>query len=220
MSTITLSSVNSAAVRTLAQVLWNALDSRTIRTVPPAPGWPFSPDSLDFSSLGGCSIAVDGITGNVTLSFASGSPVIAGVLDLALLEAQLSSSPNYLDYESPSDQGPASSVSLTSPSFTRQKSGVVFLTAEFDGTQSSQQVVTVSLYRDYGLAGQVNLAIWHVSPGGIGAFNWSGHIHDVDILPDLLPHTYTFIAAGSGGSNLSLSAGSGELIMFELGGPG
>ena len=215
---IILAGTTAQSVATLANVLFAAFDSTTIQTNN-GPPWPFSPDSLDFSQVGDIAISVAAPTAKVTFSFKSGSPTLSGTLDLAKLEALLSSAPNVLDYESPSDQGPSATVMLTTPGFTRQKSGVVFLTAEFDGTQSAQAIVSVALYRDYGLPGQVDLAVWHVAPGGLVAFNWSGHIHDTDTLPDNSPHTYTFIATGSA-SNLSLAKGAGEIIVFELGGPG
>lgn len=110
-------------------------------------------------------------------------------------------------------------ITVTTPSFTRQKSGEVFITAEWDGTQSAQGIVSVALYRDFGLPGQVDLKTWHTAPGGLAPYNWSGHIHDTDVLPDLLPHTYTWIATGAA-SNLTLPAGTGSTVVFELGGPG
>jgi hypothetical protein len=80
--------------------------------------------------------------------------------------------------------------------------------------------VTAALYRDYGLPGQVALNTWAFPPGGVGSYNWSGHIHDTDVLPDMAAHTYTVIATGSGGSNLTASAHQMNIIVFELGGPG
>lgn len=205
------------AVTALAQVLWAALDAPTLQSGKP---WPY--DSRDFSALSNLTISVHGTTGLVTFAFTGPeSPVVRGTLDLAKLEALLSSAPNYLDYDSPSAMGPASSVELTSPAFTAQKSGVVYITAEFDGTQSAQDVVSAQLYRDYGLPGQVTLKGWNVTPGGgVGTNYWSGHIHDIDDLPDQLPHTYTVIATGAGGSQLSVAQGAITLMVFELGGPG
>lgn len=221
MGTITLSASTTPAVRALAQVLWNAMDATTIRTGSPGGSWPFEPDSLDFSGLGKCTIAIDGDAGSVTFSFAQPqSPTFRGTLDLTLLEEQLTTAPNYLDYDSPSDLGPSSALSLTSPGFTKEKSGIVYLTAEFNGTQSAQAIVSAALYRDYGTPGQVALNSWSFPPGGLAPYAWSGHIHDTDALPDASAHTYTVIATGSGGSMLSASAGQISLIVFELGGPG
>jgi hypothetical protein len=221
MTTITLAGSTTPAVAALAQVLWDSLDTTTIRTGGNGASWPFAPDSLDFSGQGKCTLTIDGNSGGVTFAFQlPTAPTIRGTLDFALLEAQLTTAPNYLDYDTTADMGPAATITVTSTNFTRQKSGIVFITAEFDGTQSAQDEVSVALYRDHGLSGEVQLSTWHVSPGGVGSFNWSGHIHDTDVLPDLLPHTYTWIATGSGGSNLSLAKGAGAIILFELGGPG
>lgn len=216
---IVVSPTNTAAVRALVNVLWAALDGNSIQASHP---WPFNPDSVDFSAQGIVQIQVAGANGGVTFRFLQGgAPILSGVLDLAKLEAQLSGAPNYIDSNNASQLGPATSIEFDSAPFTAKKSGVVFITAEFDGTQVDQAVVAAQLYRDYGLPGQVTLAGWHITPGGgVGTNYWSGHIHDTDVLSDMLPHTYTIIASGSGGSDLTVAANAATIIVFELGAPG
>lgn len=192
----------------------------SIQTGGQAATWPFAPDSYDFSTQGACTITITGDTGVAMFKFAGPkSPTIRGTIDLTALEAQLSGSPNYLDYDSPSQLGPATSVMLTSPNFTRQKSGIVFLTAQFDGTLASQANFQAALYRDYGTPGQVNLNQLANTPGGLGGTPYaSGHIHDTDVLPDNNPHTYTIIVSST--ADLTIAAGAANIIVFEQGGPG
>ena len=89
---LTLAGTNAAAVRLLANALFNAM----VSSISAAQPWPFSPDSLDFTSAGNCQIVIDGLTGKVTTSFLSApgilnpaTPTLSGPLDLALLEAAL-----------------------------------------------------------------------------------------------------------------------------------
>jgi hypothetical protein len=202
-----------SAAAALAQVIWTALTGTT-----PGP-WPFDPDSFDWSHLGNMTVSVNGSTGMVTITFANkNGPAFTGTLDLASLEAQLVTTPNFVTNDSTS-LGP-SNVSLRwdSPPITRQKSGNMFITAEWSGTQSAQALVTCTLYRDFGTLNQVLLDTFEPPPpGGIAPYNWSGHHHKIDVAPDGLPHVYTTIATPSGGSALTATSG---FDIFELGGPG
>ena len=196
------------------------MTDNTVQTNPTGGSWPFAPDSLDFSHLGKCTIAIDGATGIVALSFASiPSPVFRGTLDLTLLEAQLTTAPNYVDTDNAGQLGPAMSVTHTSDALTKQKGGIIYLTAQANGTQAAQESYTLALFRDYGTSGQVALNMFSQTPGGTGGANdLAGHIHDTDVLTDALPHTWTLVVTST--SNITIPIGDANLIAFELGGPG
>ena len=131
----------------------------------------------------------------------------------------MSSPPNYVDTDNGSQLGPATSIQLTSAALTRQKHGVVYLTAQANGTQAAQASYTLALYRDYGTPGQVDLNTFSQTPGGVGGPNdLAGHIHDTDVLADDLPHTWTLVVTSS--SNVTIPIGDANLIAFEQGGPG
>lgn len=213
---LVLASSTAPSVAALAQVLFAAFDGSAIETRAGRP-WPFAPDSLDFSAVGNITIAIEGASALVTFSFAlAGSPKLVATLDLAKLEAQLVTAPNVFSNDSGS-LGPSASLRWDSPAVTRQRSGIMFVTGGWNGTQSAQDIVAVTLYRDYGMPGQVQLDTWDLAPGGLGTFNWAGHHHALDTLPDGAAHTYTTIATGSGGSLLTATA---DFDVFEIGPPG
>jgi hypothetical protein len=99
---LVLSAANSPAVGKLANLLWSLLDDNAIQSNQP---WPFDPYSLDLSSLGLCTIQVT-CKGAVSLAFTGtgGGLVLSGTLDLTKLENILT--PNYIDTENATDQGP------------------------------------------------------------------------------------------------------------------
>ena len=128
--------------------------------------------------------------------------------------------PNYINGSNPGALGPAATVSFTSAPITRQASGVVYVDGSSSGTQSVQSSVTQTVYRDYGLPGQVQLVQQVSTPGSVGGTNyWAGDLTWIDVLPDSLPHTYAIVVAGSGGSNLSVPIGSADIQAYELGSP-
>ncbi len=219
MGTLILDPATTPAVAALAQVIWNALTSTSVQTNPTGGTWPFAPDSLDFSHLGKVTISIDGL-GVVAFSFATiPSPVFRGTLDLTLLEAQLTTAPNYVDTDNAGQLGPAMSVTHTSDALTKQKGGIIYLTAQANGTQADQESYTGALFRDYGTSGQVALNTFSQTPGGTGGANdLAGHIHDTDVLTDALPHTWTLVVTST--SNITIPIGDANLIAFELGGPG
>lgn len=214
--TITLSASTSPVVALLANVLFDAFDSTAIKTTG---FWPFSPDSLDFSQIGDIAININGPSALVVFSFrAPNSPQIEGTLDLTKLEAQLVGAPNYVDFVNSSQVGPIGTAVFTTPAITRMNHGVCFVTVGASGSQSSQQLVQMDLYRDFGTLGQTHLAgPWSSAPGGVGAFNWLGRITKIDVLPDSNPHTYSLVCAGQGGSQVTTPANAATLQAFEIG---
>jgi hypothetical protein len=128
--------------------------------------------------------------------------------------------PNYVNDVNPAPLGPNATIPFTSLPISRQASGVVYVDGSMSGTQTVQSTVTLTLYRDYGLPGQVQLIQQSLTPGGVGpASNWGGDLTLIDALPDSLPHTYTVVATASGGSFLSVPAGSTDFQAFEMGPP-
>jgi hypothetical protein len=138
----------NATAAALVQVIWNALTASKMTAPTP---WPYAPDSLDWTSLGNLTVAIDGTAGTCKFTFSNkGGPTFSGTLNLALLEAQLVAAPNYVTNDS-GTLGPSSSfLRWDSPPITRQKGGTVFVTGEWEGTQSAQDIVTVTSYRELG----------------------------------------------------------------------
>lgn len=140
--------------------------------------------------------------------------------------------PNYLNVEN--DQvSPrpgalvGTTVSFGDPAYSalaRWGAGVMYVDGEISGTQTLQVAVTVSMYRDFGLPGQVLLGTWEVAPGGIAGFPWAGSVTAIDVLADCLPHTYTIQATGDGVSVLTVpqsvgGSGPANFQVFEIASP-
>lgn len=226
MSAITLAPTTNPAIALLANVLFNAFDATKITT---QKSWGFSPDALDFSSVGDISIAIDGPSATVTFTFRNGYPVLAATLDLTKLEAALSGAPNNFDTENSGDLTPATVLRYDLPNVTRQKSGIMFLTGHMSGTQTTQDDVILEIWRDFGSGAfgspgpnAVKIVTNGLpAPGGVGGYPWGGHAHEGDTLPDGSAHTYSLFAyTADRGSTLSCLAGFARWNVFELGAPG
>lgn len=225
MSGIALAPTTDPAVALLVRRLFEVLESVQMSTA----GRPWPLGSLDFSACGDVRVTLSGAPGSfggaaqVTVQFARNeTPVLTGAISLTRLEAILVSAPNYVSASNQSALGPAGSVSLSTPAIAKQKSGVVEVTATASGTQSAQDAVAWSVWRDYGQPGAALVAVGtSTAPGGIAGYPWGVAVPAVtDVLPDALPHTYSLVLTGQGGSQVSVNAGFAYVQAFELGGPG
>lgn len=202
------------SVSLLANLLFNCLDS----PVQTAEKWPIG--LFDFSSLQGLKITV-AVEGTTEIIIESPSRVILrGTINLEKLEDSIVTLPNFVDFVNPSPIANQASAVFTTDPITKVKSGHIFVTVGSSGSQSGQQPVQMDLYRDYGTPSQTHLVgPWSSAPGGVGSFNWLGRITKIDSLADDLPHTYSLVCIGTGGSLISVPASAATLQAFELGSP-
>jgi len=103
--------------------------------------------------------------------------------------------------------GPAATVTQAAPPYTRQRSGVMLVSAVLGGTGAAGAMLTVQMLKDGVPIGPA----YPVSPGTLGA--WWATLSQKDTLSDGSPHVYSI--QGSGAPGLTVPVAGTQIVVVE-----
>jgi hypothetical protein len=129
-----------------------------------------------------------------------------GALDLAVF-------PNSADVINSGSISPFATLSLPGPGQTRIRAGLFLVTGIVSGTDSTTEVIAITLVRD---GATVIGPTIKVPTALVGSPDFTATISWVDHITDALPHVWSVNAVGGGGGTLTVGVGQASIQATEL----